>query len=94
MQQPLPASAGARRLAGEVAVCAGDYRRAAAVDLTLVSALLRHDEAEAAVHAVDEQRAAVRMLARRLHNAVAVALVEQEAERIVEAAAAESPPAS
>lgn len=94
MQQPIPTSPGARRLAGEVAVCAGDYRRAAALDLTLVSALLRHDEAEAAVHAVDEQRAAVRALTRRLHNAVAEALVEQEAERIVEAAAATPPPTS
>jgi hypothetical protein len=86
-----PATPSARRLAGEVAVCAGDYRRAAALDLTLVSALLRHDEAEAAVHAVDEQRAAVRTLTRRLHTAVAEALVEQEAERNVEAAASRPP---
>jgi hypothetical protein len=92
MPEPAPATPGARRLAGEVAVCAGDYRRAAALDLTLVSALLRHDEAEAAVHAVDEQRAAVRTLTRRLHTAVVEALVGQEAERIVEAAVAQPPP--
>ena len=89
--QPTPATPSARRLAGEVAVCAGDYRRAAALDLTLYSALLQHDDAEAAVHAVDEQRAAVRTLTRRLHTAVADAMVEQEAERIVEAAAAQPP---
>ena len=43
------------------------------------------------MHAVDEQRAAVRTLTRRLHTAVADAMVEQEAERIVEAAAAQPP---
>src|SRR5687768_10382700 len=55
------------------------YRQDAVVDLTIVEALLRVDEAEAAARQLDDHRASLHAMARDLQVAVADAAVEREA---------------
>jgi len=60
-----------------------------AVDLTLVGALLRLGKPEAALRAMEEHRLALRAYKAEIEAAVADAVVEREAERVLAAAAAD-----
>ena len=70
------------------------YRQEATADLTIVDALLRVDEAEAAARQIDDHRASLHAMARDLQVVVADAAVEREAERVYEACAAAITPPS
>lgn len=65
------------------------YRSDASMDLTIVEALLKLDEPEAAARTLDDHRASLQALARDLQVAVADAAVEREAERVFETYAPE-----
>lgn len=64
------------------------YRQDATLDLTILEALLKLDEPEAAVRQLDNHRAVLAAMARDLQVVVADAAVEREAERVCEASAA------
>ena len=82
-----PSAVAQARLSGALRDRAEAYRQDAAVDLTIVEALLRLDEAEAAAKQLDEHRESLRAMARDLQVAVADAAVEREAERVYQACA-------
>src|SRR5687767_14952696 len=84
-----PSPAAQARLSGALRDRADAYRGDAVVDLTLVEVLLRMDEAEAAVRALDDHRASLKAMARDLQVAVADAAVEREAEAVCDAAVAQ-----
>lgn len=93
-----PSPAAQARLSGALRDRAEAYRSDASVDLTLVEVLLRMDEAEAAVRALDDHRASLHAMARDLQVVVADAAVEREAEAVCDAVARQlqappSPPA-
>lgn len=64
------------------------YRQDATLDLTILEALLKLDEPEAAARQVDNHRAVLAAMARDLQVVVADAAVEREAERVCEASSA------
>lgn len=84
-----PSRAAQARLSGALRDRADAYRQDASIDLTIVEALLRLDEAEAAAKTLDEHRASLHAMARDLQVAVADAAVEREAEFVCEAVAEE-----
>lgn len=81
------------RLSGALRDRSDAYRQDATVDLTIVEALLKIDEPEAAARTLDDHRASLQALARDLQVAVADAAVEREAERVWETCAADFAPA-
>lgn len=81
-----PSAAAQARLSGALRDRAEAYRQDAVIDLTMVDALLRVDEPEAAARTIDGQREALLAMARDLQVAVADAAVEREAEAVCEAA--------
>ena len=76
------------RLSGALRDRSEAYRQDATVDLTIVEALLKLDEPEAAARTLDDHRASLQALHRDLQVAVADAAVEREAERLWETCAA------
>ena len=81
-----PSAAAQARLSGALRDRAEAYRQDASIDLTMVDALLRVDQPEAAARTIDGQRQALLAMARDLQVAVADAAVEREAEAVCEAA--------
>lgn len=81
-----PSAAAQARLSGALRDRADAYRQDASIDLTMVEALLRVDEPEAAARTIDGHREALLAMARDLQVAVADAAVEREAEAVCEAA--------
>ena len=61
------------------------YRQDASLDLTMIEALLRLDEPEAAARTIDGHREALLAMARDLQGVVADAAVEREAEAVCHA---------
>ncbi|MPZ72142.1 MAG: hypothetical protein GEU74_02750 [Nitriliruptorales bacterium] len=88
--EEVPSGIARARLSGALRERAGAYRHDAAVDLTIVEALLRLDEPEAAARHLDGHRASLHAMARDLQVAVADATLEREAERVY-LACAETP---
>lgn len=82
-----PSAIAQARLSDALRDRASSYRHDATVDLTLVEALLKLDEPEAAARTIDDHRALLQAMARDLQVAVADATVEREAERVVTASA-------
>ena len=82
-----PSRAAQARLSGALRDRAEAYRQDASLDLTIVEALLRLDEPEAAVKTLDSHRASLQAMARDLQVAVADAAVEREAESVCDAIA-------
>lgn len=87
-----PSSVAQARLADALRNRAQAYQQGAAVDLTIMEALLRLDHPEAAAQALEDHRAALQAMARDLQVAVADAAVEREAERVCSAVATVAPP--
>ena len=81
-----PSATAQARLSGALRDRADAYRQDASIDLTMVEALLRFDEPEAAARTIDGHRQALAAMARDLQVAVADAAVEREAEAVCEAA--------
>ena len=81
-----PSAAAQARLSGALRDRAEAYRQDALIDLTMVDALLRVDQPEAAARTIDGQRQALLAMARDLQVVVADAVVEREAEAVCEAA--------
>lgn len=88
-----PSAAAQARLSGALRDRAEAYRQDASIDLTIVEALLRVDEPEAAARTIDGQRQALLAMARDLQVAVADAAVEREAEAVCDAAQSSLTPA-
>lgn len=86
--RPLRDLAGGR-LGTQLARRSEAYRIRLAVDLTLVGALLRMGKPEAALRAMEEHRLTLLAYKAEVEAAVADAVVEREAERVVAAAAAD-----
>lgn len=80
-----PSSAAQARLSGALRDRAAQYQHGAALDLTIMEALLRLDRPEDAVQALESHRAALQAMARDLQVAVADAAVEREAEAVCSA---------
>ena len=87
-----PSRAAQARLSGALRDRADAYRQDASLDLTIVEALIRLDEAEAAVKTIDNHRASLQAMARDLQVVVADAAVEREAELVCDAIAGELTP--
>lgn len=87
-----PSRAAQARLSGALRDRADAYRQDASLDLTILEALIRLDEAEAAVRTLDNHRASLHAMARDLQVVVADAAVEREAESVCEAIAGELTP--
>ena len=83
----VPSAAARARLSEALRDRAEAYRTDATVDLTIVEALLKLDEPEAAARTLDDHRASLQAMVRDLQVAVADAAVEREAERVWEACA-------
>ena len=83
-----PSRVAQERLSAALRERAEAYRHGASVDLTLVEALVKFDEPEAAARTLDDHRASLAAMARDLQVVVADAAVEREAERVWEACAA------
>jgi hypothetical protein len=86
--RPLRDLAGGR-LGTQLARRSEAYRIRLAVDLTLVGALLKMGKPEAALRAMEEHRLTLLAYKAEVEAAVADAVVEREAERVVAAAAAD-----
>ena len=83
----IPSDVAQSRLSTAFRGRADAYRQDAAVDLTLVDALLRMDQPEAAARQLDDHRASLHAMARDLQVVVADAAVEREAEAVYQACA-------
>ena len=83
----VPSDVAQSRLSDALRGRAEAYRYDAAVDLTLVDALLRMDQPEAAAKQIDNHRASLQAMARDLQVVVADAAVEREAEAVYQACA-------
>ena len=81
-----PSAAAQARLSDALRDRADAYRQDASIDLTMVEALLRVDEPEAAARTIDGHREALLAMARDLQVVVADAAVEREAEAVCDAA--------
>jgi hypothetical protein len=88
----IPSAVAQSRLSDALRGRATAYRHDAAVDLTLVDALLRMDQPEAAARQLDDHRASLQAMARDLQVVVADAAVEREAELVYQACAASLAP--
>lgn len=84
-----PSHAARSRLEDALRDRAGAYRTDASVDLTLVDALLRMGQPEAAARTLDDHRASLRAMVHDLQAAVADAAVERDVERVCWTAAAQ-----
>ena len=80
-----PSATAQARLSGALRDRADAYRQDASLDLTMVEALLRMDEPEAAARTIDGHRQALLAMARDLQEVVADAAVEREAEAVCSA---------
>lgn len=81
-----PSATAQARLSDALRDRADAYRQDASIDLTMVEALLRVDEPEAAARTIDDHRQVLLAMAHDLQVAVADAAVEREAEAVCEAA--------
>lgn len=86
-----PSQAAQQRLSGVLRDKAQAYHADATVDLTIMEALLRLDEPEAAAKALADHRETLRAMAADLQLAVADAAVEREAEQLCHTAASQLP---